>query len=235
MPHKHRALRRFLFLSVVLLLLGGVYLFTPLKEQLTPEKLSALFDSWRSEWWFAPLYIAVMSLAVWAMFPAFVFTVAAGVLFGPWLGIAVAWTGTNLGAWLAFESGRSFLHDFVARHVEKRAFLRRLNRHAAERGFLLLFLARLVMVVPWNVLNYLASLSRVSRRDYLLGTLAGTTPEVVLYVAFGALLDRLKQKPELLAGILLVLVLLISGALLLRKRWFGPDVQTQDQEQQPPL
>lgn len=228
MPHKHRALRRFLFLSGVLLLLGALYLLTPLREELTPQRISTIFLMHRNDWWFAPLFAAVMSLAVWAMFPGFVFTVAAGVLFGPVTGVAVAWVGTVLGAWLAFESGRSFLHDFVVRHVEKRPLLRRLNTHAADRGVMLIFLSRLVMVVPWNVLNYLASMSRVSRRDYLIGTVAGTLPEVILYVVFGTALDRFKQQPALLPVLLLVLVLLISGALLLRKRWFGPGGQNQD-------
>lgn len=225
-PAAHR--RRFLLFSLFLAGMGALFFLTPLRRELTPEKLHALALSLRGAPLLPVLYAPLLALAIAAVLPAFPFVIASGLVFGPLPGMALSLLGVAGGTLLAFASGRSFLHGFVQRHIRRSPRLTRLDALTHRNGFLFTLLARLVIIVPWNLFNYAASLTSIRFRDYAAGTLIGILPEIAVMCLLGDALANLDKNPQ---GIILPLSLnlVILAIAWLVKRRFTPEVPHVDQ------
>jgi uncharacterized membrane protein YdjX (TVP38/TMEM64 family) len=147
----------------------------------------------------AALFVAAYVLAAVLVLPASILTFAAGLLFGLPLGVALTSAGSALGASAAFAVGRFAARDWVAQRVVTRPRRHALVAATGSRGFLLVLLARLSPLIPYNVLNYALSVTSVRFRDYLLATWLGMLPATVLYVYTGSLAKGLAE-PTTAAG-----------------------------------
>lgn len=117
-------------------------------------------------------------------FPRTVFTVSAGVLFGAVAGTVLTLLATALAAVAAFALVRLTGGRLVARYAtHPRAVWvrRRLDHH----GTLAVTSLRLIPMVPFAAMNYLAGLSQVRFRPYLVGTVLGSAPGTIAIVALG--------------------------------------------------
>ena len=111
------------------------------------------------------------------------FTLAAGLLFGPVLGIALAVTASTLSALIALLLVRAFGWQIgkLANHPRVDS----LDAQLSERGWPAVLSLRLIPVVPFSVLNYAAGASAVQVRPYLLATLTGLLPGTSAVVILG--------------------------------------------------
>ena len=120
-----------------------------------------------------------------------VFAVACGFAFG-WLGVATATVGTFLGILSGWASTRCLgLQRWVNMRMEnapaKVLFLRAAVTEG-RRGFVAMCAFRLVFVLTFGLTNaLLASTSTVTLPRYLLSSMLGLFPEVVLAVGVGDL------------------------------------------------
>lgn len=172
--------------------------------------------------WAGPvLYAGLYAALTLTPAPASVASIAAGVLFGLPLGLAVVMAGAVTGASVAFGLSRALGRGAVARVDSDR--LRRLDALLRRRGLLAMIGVRLVPLLPFNALNYACGLSGVRPRDYLLGTVIGILPGATAYVAVGAYGTEPGSLPFLLAvGGLLGLALI--GVLGTRRRRAEPAI-----------
>ena len=167
---------------------------------------------------FAAAYVLATLLAV----PGGPLTILAGVLFGPVLGSATAVGAATVGATAAFALGRRLGRDRVEALLERRTGrLQRLDRWMTGRGFAAILLLRLVPVVPFNMLNYVAGLSGVRPRDYVPATAVGIIPGTVVYAALGGTVHD-PTSPAFVVAVALF-VALVAVTVLLRRR-FVPTV-----------
>ena len=119
--------------------------------------------------------------------PGTILTLAAGFVFGVAFGSAFVSAGSVLGASAAFLLGRFAARSWVAQRVERSTRLRALVAVTRDDGFLIVLLARLSPLLPYNVLNYLFGATAVRFRDYVLASWLGMLPATVLYVYIGSL------------------------------------------------
>ncbi len=116
-------------------------------------------------------------------FPRTAFTLAAGLLFGPALGIAIAVTASTTSALIALLLVRAFgwrLNGLVGHPG-----IESLDARLRERGWPAVLSLRLIPAVPFSVLNYAAGASAVRVVPYLLATLAGLLPGTTAAVILG--------------------------------------------------
>lgn len=130
-------------------------------------------------------FIAAYLVAGIIMTPTWILTVAAGYIFGWWVGVGIVFVGAMLGAIAAFLVGRGLARDLVQAKVASVAKFSALDRAIEGQGFNIVLLARLSLVLPYNLLNYLFGVTAVSFRDYAIATAIGMTPMVLLYVFLG--------------------------------------------------
>jgi uncharacterized membrane protein YdjX (TVP38/TMEM64 family) len=112
-----------------------------------------------------------------------VFTLAAGALFGLGEGLLVVAAGAMAGASTAFWLGRFLGRDAVHRLTGLR--VGRFDEQQARRGLVAVQVARLVPVMPFTAVNYVAGLTALRARDFLLGTVIGILPATTAYVTVG--------------------------------------------------
>lgn len=135
----------------------------------------------------APIVFVLAYVGITVAFlPASVVTLGAGFVFGVIKGSILVFLGAMLGATAAFLVGRFVARDWIAKKVEGNKFFNSLDNAIAEEGLKLIFLIRLSPAFPFNLLNYALGLTKVSLKDYVLGT-TGIIPGTVMYVYLGSL------------------------------------------------
>jgi phospholipase D1/2 len=132
-------------------------------------------------------------LAVLTMFAAYVIgglmlvpvTLLIGVtvlVFGPIEGALYAIVGALASAASTYAIGRVLGRDVVRRIAGRR--LNALSRRLAAKGLLAMTLVRMLPLAPFSVVNVVAGASHIGWRDFLLGTLFGMTPGIVVIATF---------------------------------------------------
>ncbi len=137
----------------------------------------------------AGLYVVSCVLLI----PASIPTVAAGFLFGAFKGSVTAMVGGTLGACAAYWIGRLLARDWVARRIARSRRFTALDDAVDEHGLKVVTLSRLSPIAPYAILNYAFGLTKVPFWKYVLGTVIGVAPGMVLYVYFGAGLRSLAE------------------------------------------
>ncbi|MGH3854085.1 MAG: TVP38/TMEM64 family protein [Pseudonocardiaceae bacterium] len=147
------------------------------------------------------LFLFGHALVTMAPVPRTVFTLAAGLLFGPALGVALSLAATLLSAVAAFgvvrRLARATLPPYLEHPYLKYKVPRAVNARLRHRGWLTVASLRLIPAVPFAVLNYCCALSSIRFRHYLAGTV-GIVPGSVAVVALGDALTG-TTSPALLA------------------------------------
>ncbi|MGH4006776.1 MAG: TVP38/TMEM64 family protein [Pseudonocardiaceae bacterium] len=181
------------------LLVAGLFLVTVIVAALVLPVPDALqMRAWaQSVGTAAPiLFLLGQTLVTVTPIPRTVFTLAAGLLFGPLLGVALSLAGTTLSAVLAFVAVRWLGRGLVEPHLD-RGLLRAVDARLRRRGWLAVTSLRLIPAIPFSVLNYCSAVSSIRFRDYLVGTV-GVIPGSVALVVLGDALTG-TTSPALLA------------------------------------
>jgi uncharacterized membrane protein YdjX (TVP38/TMEM64 family) len=155
--------------------------------QLGPGGLSAatVQDSVRGAGAWAPaLFVVLQILVTVPPVPRTIFTLAAGLLFGSVVGVAIAVSATALAAVVAFWLVRLTGGAFMERFADRGPVV--WTRHRLDRsGLLAVTSLRLIPALPFSLLNYAAGLSGVRFAPFLLGTVLGTAPGTIALVVLG--------------------------------------------------
>lgn len=182
-----------LILAGALLSLLTIVALSPVAEWLTAGVAWIRTHPRAAEIAFVGAYILASVLVV----PGSILTLAAGFVFGLVMGVVLVSAGSVLGAAAAFLVGRFFARDWVAQRVQRLPRFRALDAATRHDGFLIVLLARLSPLFPFNLLNYALGLTAVKFRDYFIATWIGMLPATILYVYVGTLA---KDLTDLTAG-----------------------------------
>jgi len=131
------------------------------------------------------LYAAAYALAAVLMLPAWLMTIGAGMIFGFLPGIVEVLVGATAGAAASFLIARYFARERVARAAERNPKFRALDRAIAEKGWKIVFLLRMSVVVPYVLSNYAYGLTAIRFWPYVAASALGMLPIITLYVALG--------------------------------------------------
>jgi uncharacterized membrane protein YdjX (TVP38/TMEM64 family) len=131
-------------------------------------------------------FIGVYILATVLFLPGSLLTLGGGAIFGIVWGSVYVFVAATLGATLAFLIGRYLVRNWVQRQLESNPKFSVIDRAIAQQGFKIVLLTRLSPVFPFSLLNYALSITQVSLRDYILGSI-GMLPGTIMYVYLGSL------------------------------------------------
>ncbi|MBS9532286.1 TVP38/TMEM64 family protein [Mycobacterium sp. M1] len=133
--------------------------------------------------WFPLAFLAAHTVVTVLPFPRTAFTLAAGLLFGPWLGVTLAVAASALSALAALVLMRAagWQLSRLVRHPGVYALDERLR----QRGWPAVVSLRLIPAIPFAVINYAAGASAVRPLPYTLATLVGLFPGTAAVVVLG--------------------------------------------------
>ncbi|MFW5965924.1 MAG: TVP38/TMEM64 family protein [Persicimonas sp.] len=185
--------RRWAFV-VGLIVVGGLLalaaaLSLPVREHLDGFILWVHgFDEWAGV-----VYGAAYAVATVCFVPGTPLTLLGGFAFGLFWGVIIVWAASTVSAALSFLIGRFVARDWVAERVCKYPRFNALFRAIDKEGFKVVFLARLVPVFPFGVLNYGFSITGVSFGKYLFASSLGILLPSVVYVYLGTIAGSLAR------------------------------------------
>lgn len=133
--------------------------------------------------WFTLAFLAAHVVVTVLPFPRTAFTLAAGLLFGPVLGVVIAVTASTLSALLALLAVRALGWQLTS--LVSHPAIESVDARLRARGWAAVLSLRLIPVVPFSVLNYAAGASSVRVLPYLLATLIGLLPGTAAVVVLG--------------------------------------------------
>lgn len=183
---------RFFGWLFIFILFGAIYLWQPDFFQhsysiLKHGDIIALAEYLRS---FGPWSVLITILLFIVMtftivFPFMILSGAAGIIYGLFWGIVISWAGEVIGAFFMFIFARYFFRQLVAGWISNSRYLKQVDDYSAVNGFKALLLARLLPLAPSGIITAVAAISRISFKDFLLATLIGKLPPVVIKVLLG--------------------------------------------------
>lgn len=133
--------------------------------------------------WFPLAFLATHILVTIFPFPRTAFTLAAGLLFGPALGVVLAVAASTISAILAVVLVRAF--GWQLNRLVSHPRIEALDAQLGRRGWPAVVSLRLIPAVPFSVLNYAAGASAVRMLPYALATFVGLIPGTAAVVILG--------------------------------------------------
>ncbi len=198
-----------LICALVVLGIALAWRYTALSELVTADNVRSVLRSARGEPWAIVVVVLVFVLAGAIIFPLNVLILTTAAVFGPWLGILYGGAGT--------VSSGLFMY-FIGSRLGREALYRVLGerwRHGIEgvhkRGLLAVVTFRLLPIAPFTLVNLAAGASGIRFIDFLVGTLIGMLPGLVLMSVMGDRIVRILAEPS--AGDIAILVLCVAGLI----------------------
>lgn len=137
---------------------------------------------------------------------AAILTLAAGALFGFWLGLLVVSFASSIGALLAFLVARYLLHDTMQARFTRT--LAPINEGVKRDGVFYLLTLRLVPVFPFWLVNLVMGLTPMTAARYYLTSQVGMLPGTAVFVLAGTQLALIQSLGDVVSpGMLASLVL----------------------------
>lgn len=154
--------------------------------------------------WFPLAFLGAHVVATVVPVPRTAFTLAAGLLFGPMSGVAIAVVASTTSAVIAMLLVRAA--GWRLNRLVRHRSIDTVDERLRQRGWLAILSLRLIPAVPFSAINYAAGASTVRLLPYTLATLGGLLPGTTAVVILG---DALAGHPSSL----LFLVSLCTASL----------------------
>lgn len=211
------SMTKIIFLSALFLILFLFQIFWDVESYFTPALIKEFLSSSGR---LAPLIymIAMASAIIISPIPSLPLNIAAGALFGAFLGTAYSVIGALGGAIISF---------LLARHLGRQVIERYLKGHinfcsdCSDRLLTkIVFLSRLLPFVSFDVVSYGAGLTKMSLRNFAIATCLGMIPLTFIYNYFGSVLV-FENRVTLILGFLLVILFFLMPKWIEKKKLIG--------------
>ncbi|CAA0096637.1 Cardiolipin synthase [Starkeya nomas] len=186
------------------LVIAGAY--SPFSE---PERMIAALDGIAERPWAPALVVALFVLGGLVAFPVSVLIIATVAVFDGWAGGVIAGVGALASAVVTYVIGQRMGAGALRRLIGPR--INRIRRSFADRGVITVAMVRLVPVAPFSFINLVAGAAGVRFLDYLIGTVIGLMPGLIVFTALGRQIVEMISKPSLFSAGLLVGFILLWG------------------------
>jgi phospholipase D1/2 len=195
--------------ALVVLGIALAWRYTPLSALVTADNVRAVLKAVRGEPWAIAVVVLVFVLAGAIVFPLNILILTTAAVFGPWLGILYGGAGTVTSGVVMFLIGSRLGREALYRMLGERW------RHGLEgvrkRGLLAVVTLRMLPIAPFTLVNLAAGASGIRFVDFLVGTLIGMLPGLVLLSVMGDRIIRVLAEPS--AGDIAILVLCVAALI----------------------
>lgn len=200
----------FKIISLIIIIIG-MYAICNMKtiRQCTPENIKNFVDSYGT---FSPIiYIILFTFIPLTFFPDSILAIAGGMCFGMVGGFIYTMIGAILGGTLPFFLAKTLGHKISNKFIKKD--LSNLENAIKRRGFVLVFVLRLIPLFPFDVISYAAGFSRVKFKDFALATLLGIIPGIFVFINIGDKATQIGSSSFYVSIALLVGLIVMSYVL----------------------
>ncbi|ASF37935.1 TVP38/TMEM64 family protein [Halobacillus halophilus] len=129
------------------------------------------------------LFMGLYAIGPIVVFPTSILSLAAAFAYGLWPGMLYIVIGATAAGITGYVMGR-FFGDSVLKFQESK-WSEKIYYRMKERGFLYVFVLRLIPIVGFDILSYLAGVTRVKLRPFIIATIFGMLPGTFAYSLVG--------------------------------------------------
>lgn len=144
--------------------------------------------------WSIAVFLLLYIIASVAIVPISLLKVTAGGLFGPVLGVVIASIGSTCGATACFLIARYIASGSLMQRMKQNEHFRKLDALTERHGAIIVALARLLPILPGNLVNYAFGLTHVRLGVFMLWSWLGMLPSsIILVVGTNAFVQGLRR------------------------------------------
>jgi uncharacterized membrane protein YdjX (TVP38/TMEM64 family) len=142
--------------------------------------------------WSPLIFITIFTIAT-IFIPSTPFMAIAGILFGFKYGLAYTIIGCFISSEIVFYISRKLGKEKIEKVLENKYLkpLKKYNKRLGSGGVWDLIILRFLPILPFNVLNILMGVSKMTNKNYTVGTFIGLIPSNLLGVYLGSLVTAL--------------------------------------------
>jgi phospholipase D1/2 len=188
------ALVKIAIATLLIIALPLAWKYTPLAALADPAMVQRALMRAASGPWAPLLVVAVFVLGGLVAFPVLVLIAVTAATFGPVFGFAYAAGGCLASALVTYFIGARLGKDLLRDYLGPR--LDRIRRHIVRQGVISVAAIRVVPVAPFTFVNLVAGASQIRLQDYVIGTILGMAPGLVIMSALGHQLFELWRHPS---------------------------------------
>lgn len=177
-------------------------------EKVTPEGIRQIVLSYGALSVIA--YEFLHAIRPFTFLPVTPFTIAGGYIYGQAYGLAFSMIGTTLASIITF---------FISRYIFRDYIKKRLSTHYAgfdsrfdSGGVFTVAAMRIIPVLPFDAVGYVAGVSSIRFKNYLVGTLLGELPGAFVLTMLGNNLTNVNSPWFIVSLVLAVLLFLLPEA-----------------------
>ena len=192
---------------VALLGMAAAWRWTPLADQIDIGKVTAWASALRSnpsgDDYSRRLFVdSTISLPITSVI------LATALVLGPINGLIYSFIGCRIRSAATYAIGYFLGSDFIRKltGAKWKAVERKINR----TGILALAALRAMPIAPFTVVNIISGAFQVPVRDYVLGSLLGLAPVIIITNVFAHQLQSAIRNPDLASFVLLAVCVIIS-------------------------
>ncbi len=111
--------------------------------------------------------------------------IASGALFGFGYGFFIVWISQMISSLIAFKAARALSKRFFGRFLNNKIW-NSYRTFISKKGALAVFIIRLTLAAPFNIISYLSGLTDMKTGRFLLATALGTIPEALIFSFVGS-------------------------------------------------
>ncbi|WP_028402537.1 TVP38/TMEM64 family protein [Ectobacillus panaciterrae] len=191
--------------------------FEAVREYFTIENMRDLLESYRDYGPLAGIFLPMLE-AFFPFLPLFAFIMANAAAYGLWGGFFYSWLGSCLGSLLLFVLIRSFgqhrFFSFVNRHPKVRKSMTWVER----KGFGPIFLLFCLPFSPSALINVVAGLSKISKKQFMLALMLGKVVMIfgISYIGYDLLSFLHKPFKTLLVAFIIFILWYVGKKLEVR-------------------
>lgn len=216
-----RRLVRGAAILIALAAIGAAVYLSPAGRNFDPAQLAEDVRAAGATWWAIPLYVLAYAILDVLFIPTQFLSIAAVLIWGWKLGGTIELLSATLGAIPPYLIARTTLRGWVQ---QKLATHQKFAAMIERDPFTLLLVLRVVPVIPYTPLNYVAGLASIRMPQYVAATAIGMIPSTFIFAYFvQALVDGVMEPRDvavrgLIAGALF-------AALVIGTRLAAPAVR----------
>lgn len=172
------------------------------------------------------IYIVMFSLVPLTLFPDSVLAIAGGLIFGLVNGYIYTTIGALIGGTLSFYISRKLGRNVVKKFTKEK--LDKVEDMINEKGFFIVFMLRLIPLFPFDVISYGAGLTSIKYKDFILATLFGTIPGILVFVNIGAQSVNIRSTSFYIS--IAALILLLGISIILKNKFITKNLENNKTE-----
>lgn len=217
--------QRLIWMGVLVLLLlfaaAAAWRWTPLADLIDPHTLAQWASSVRQSPARHFYVVGAYLIGSVLLIPITALILLTAIVFGPLLGSLYALVGCLVAAAVTYAIGVFAGQDFVRKITGTK--WKRMQQKIGRSGILAVATLRLLPVAPFTVVNIVSGAFRVPLADYVLGSLLGLAPGILITNLFAHQFEKAIRDPGV--GLFVVLAALlgatIAGTAWLKRRLDG--------------